>query len=82
LNDLFEEGIGPEQTGEGVVLDEVQLRHGQGEMLGQAAEDLDVLGREDRRLGLLVVDFENADDLGAAFQGDADQAVEGALKFR
>jgi len=80
LNDLFEEGIGPEQTGEGVVLDEVQLRHGQGEMLGQAAEDLDVLGREDRRLGLLVVDFENADDLGAAFQGDADQAVEGGAQ--
>ena len=49
LDDLFEEGIRPKQPGQGVVLDQVQLGHGQGDVLGQAAEDLQVLGREGGR---------------------------------
>ncbi len=80
LADLFEEGIGPEQAGQSVVLDEVQLRHRDGDVLRQPREDLLVLPGESGPDGLplrgLVVDLDDADDLLVVADGDGQKALQ------
>jgi hypothetical protein len=83
LDDLLEKGVGAEQAGQSVVLDQVQLGHGQGDVLGQAAQDLAVFEAEAGtvvRVGPLVVGLEDADDVLPVLNGDGQQAPQGRLE--
>ncbi len=86
LEDLLEERLGPEQARHGVELDEVELGHGDGHVIGQPAQGLLILAAEalggQLAAGLFVDDLEDADDPGAVHDGDGEQAPRRGLEQR